>query len=497
MESISSLGDIQAVQLPDHAPSTSDDEDYTKVMSRKTSAIWGPKSMAIPTSQTGPVVEDDIHRYSGRSLVLVTVGLPARGKSHVSRKLCRYLNWIGMECRRFMAMSYGARHFEGKKGDVDYYSWDSDVLEDWKVVFQEICKDVRAFVKKPEQSAIAILDMHACTEESRQFIYSELRQTLDHDRIIFLEIVMDDSLCEQMVRLKVLTSPEYKDMDPKEGETLMNARIDDYKRHYQPVSDTYTYIRVVNNKRHTLNKIKGYLPARIVNWVLNAKVGRVNHPIYFFPPPENEYTLQDRIGGNPSLTAKGREEARAAFEYLNKIHPPGTLEVWTSKLNRSIQAAELFESSGYTMKRWLALNEIHTGACEGLTRAEIDEKFPFIDRLRKANKYHFRFPQGESYLDLVHRLERVILSLDRANAPVLVVAHRAVLRELFAYYYEEPADKPFQFKLPTHMLWKYIYQGEGPQQLQRVVLPTPMSAMSEIEIERLASTDCMGDLPIG
>ena len=46
-------------------------------------------------------------------------------------------------------------------------------------------------------------------------------------------------------------------MDPKEGEALMNARIDDYKRHYQPVSDTYTYIRVVNNKRHTLNKIKG------------------------------------------------------------------------------------------------------------------------------------------------------------------------------------------------------------------------------------------------
>ena len=83
MESISSLGDIQAVQLPDHAPSTSDDEDYTKVMSRKTSAIWGPKSMAIPTSQTGPVVEDDIHRYSGRSLVLVTVGLPARGMASV------------------------------------------------------------------------------------------------------------------------------------------------------------------------------------------------------------------------------------------------------------------------------------------------------------------------------------------------------------------------------------------------------------------------------
>ena len=52
----------------------------------------------------------------------------------------------------------------------------------------------------------------------------------------------------------------------------------------------------------------------------------------------------------------------------------------------------------------------------------------------------------------MHRLERVILSLDRANAPVLVVAHRAVLRELFAYYYEGMAGAG-AFPAPLNRMW--------------------------------------------
>ena len=34
-------------------------------------------------------------------LVIVMVGLPARGKSYVSKKLCRYLNWLQHETRIF------------------------------------------------------------------------------------------------------------------------------------------------------------------------------------------------------------------------------------------------------------------------------------------------------------------------------------------------------------------------------------------------------------
>jgi hypothetical protein len=39
--------------------------------------------------------------------VIVMVGLPARGKTYISRKLCRYLNWIGIKTK-------GQALFEGK-----------------------------------------------------------------------------------------------------------------------------------------------------------------------------------------------------------------------------------------------------------------------------------------------------------------------------------------------------------------------------------------------
>jgi broad specificity phosphatase PhoE len=49
----------------------------------------------------------------------------------------------------------------------------------------------------------------------------------------------------------------------------------------------------------------------------------------------------------------------------------------------------------------------------------------FIER--DKDKYHYRYPSGESYEDLVARLEPVIMELER-QSNVLVVSHQAVLR---------------------------------------------------------------------
>ncbi|MGZ5968526.1 MAG: 6-phosphofructo-2-kinase domain-containing protein, partial [Polyangiales bacterium] len=39
-------------------------------------------------------------------LVLVMVGLPARGKTHIARKLARYLSWLGHRTKVFNVGSY-------------------------------------------------------------------------------------------------------------------------------------------------------------------------------------------------------------------------------------------------------------------------------------------------------------------------------------------------------------------------------------------------------
>lgn len=49
-----------------------------------------------------------------------------------------------------------------------------------------------------------------------------------------------------------------------------------------------------------------------------------------------------------------------------------------------------------------------------------------------------RYPSGESYLDVVQRLEPVIIELERERESVCVVAHQAVLRAVVGYFLAVP-----------------------------------------------------------
>lgn len=89
------------------------------------------------------------------------------------------------------------------------------------------------------------------------------------------------------------------------------------------------------------------------------------------------------------------------------------------------------------------------GICEEMTYEEIAEKYPTDFAARDQNKFSYRYPRGESYEDLVARLEPVIMELER-QGNVLVVSHQAVLRCLLAYFLDKSAGKhdvlPFYFR---------------------------------------------------
>ncbi|KAF2982352.1 hypothetical protein EK904_005396, partial [Melospiza melodia maxima] len=100
------------------------------------------------------------------------------------------------------------------------------------------------------------------------------------------------------------------------------------------------------------------------------------------------------------------------------------LKVWTSQLKRTIQTAECL---GVLYEQWKILNEIDAGVCEEMTYAEIEAKYPEEFAMRDQEKYLYRYPGGESYQDLVQRLEPVIMELER-QGNVLVISHQAVMR---------------------------------------------------------------------
>lgn len=50
---------------------------------------------------------------------------------------------------------------------------------------------------------------------------------------------------------------------------------------------------------------------------------------------------------------------------------------------------------------------------EGMTYEEIEKQMPEEFEARKRDKLAYRYPRGESYLDLVQRLEPVIIEVER------------------------------------------------------------------------------------
>ena len=74
--------------------------------------------MAAPLFKT----DSGLLFHAGKILVL-TVGLPARGKTHVSRALERYLRWLGVKTQVVSLGDYRRKRIGGKgKLPPDYFT---------------------------------------------------------------------------------------------------------------------------------------------------------------------------------------------------------------------------------------------------------------------------------------------------------------------------------------------------------------------------------------
>ncbi|KAM8793697.1 6-phosphofructo-2-kinase/fructose-2,6-bisphosphatase-like [Eudromia elegans] len=121
------------------------------------------------------------------------------------------------------------------------------------------------------------------------------------------------------------------------------------------------------------------------------------------------------------------------------------------RMSHTERTTETAEALGVPYEQWNVLNEIDVGVCEMTTYEEIQARFPQELALRDQDKY--RYPKGESYEDLVQRLEPVIMELERQEN-VLVICHQAVMRCLLAYFLDKPPKELPYLKCPLHTVVK-------------------------------------------
>jgi len=75
--------------------------------------------------------------------------------------------------------------------------------------------------------------------------------------------------------------------------------------------------------------------------------------------------------------------------------------------------------------------------------------------------FNHRIPGGESYGDLVQRLDPFITELERTNTGALVVSHLSTLQVLYGYFLGCPAEKCPTLSIPQHTIIELVPNQYG------------------------------------
>ena len=135
------------------------------------------------------------------------------------------------------------------------------------------------------------------------------------------------------------------------------------------------------------------------------------------------------------------------------------------------------------------LDEIYAGVCDGMTYEEIEANYPEEFALRNGafllshcqstgvestgnwthrrlvllfstfteNKLGYRYPRGESYLDVISRLDPLVQELESYQEPVLIVGHQGVLRLIYAYFTGMDRTEACNASIPLNTVRVHFY----------------------------------------
>ncbi|KAI8523548.1 hypothetical protein RHMOL_Rhmol13G0082900 [Rhododendron molle] len=371
-----------------------------------------------------------------RHLAIVLVGLPARGKTFTAAKLTRYLRWLGHDTKHFNVGKY-RRLKHGANQVADFFRGDNpEGKEARNEVAALAMDDMIAWMQEGGQ--VGIFDATNSTRERRNML---MKMAEGKCKIIFLETICNDErIIERNIRLKIQQSPDYaEEPDFEAGYQDFKMRLDNYEKVYEPVQEG-SYIKMIDmvsgqGGQIQVNNISGYLPGRIVFFLVNTHL--TPRPILLTRHGESRDNVRGRIGGDSGVSDTGEIYAKKLANFVEKrLKNERAASIWTSTLQRTIMTASSIV--GFPKIQWRALDEINAGVCDGMTYEEIKKNMPEEYESRKKDKLRYRYPRGESYLDVIQRLEPVIIELERQRAPVVVISHQAVLRALYAYFADRP-----------------------------------------------------------
>ncbi|SCU88487.1 LADA_0E10462g1_1 [Lachancea dasiensis] len=428
------------------------------------------------TSPDGTISNKD----PGSKLVIVMVGLPATGKSFITNKLSRFLNYSMYYCKVFN-VGNTRRQFakDNNLQDQDSKFFDPTnpeskaLREKWAMDTLDQLLDY--LLDGP--GSVGIFDATNSTKSRRKKVLAKIHSRNNQIKVLFLESVCSDKeMVEKNIKLK-LFGPDYKGKDPEASLNDFKGRLSNYLKAYEQVDDdeNVQYIKMIDVGKKVISyNIQGFLASQTVYYLLNFNLAE--RQIWITRNGESEFNVQGKIGGDSNLTARGKRFGKALAKFIDKQRVEFTeaemksyLEshdddknfsateffVWTSMLRRAVETGDYFNEDDYPNKQMRMLDELSAGDCEGQTYAEIQANYPeeFEERLNDKLRYRYPGIGGESYMDVINRLRPVITEIERIKENVLIVTHRVVARVLLGYFLNLNRDIIANLDVPLHCVY--------------------------------------------
>jgi probable phosphoglycerate mutase len=148
---------------------------------------------------------------------------------------------------------------------------------------------------------------------------------------------------------------------------------------------------------------------------------------------ETDWNREGRFQGHadPPLNAIGRAQAARLSKRLDGA---ALAAVYSSPLKRALETAGVVASAhGLEPVALDALREVDVGSWQGLTRAEVESRFP--EGLTRWLDYEQGWEDGESYEQMGERVIPALLELAAAHGgeQILAVTHGGPIRAAFAF----------------------------------------------------------------
>jgi broad specificity phosphatase PhoE len=149
-----------------------------------------------------------------------------------------------------------------------------------------------------------------------------------------------------------------------------------------------------------------------------------------------------------SLLEEGVDKSEGLVSFSKK--PSFPCFIMTSTMPRAIETVTWHDSSLplLTIRQVPTLTPLDKGDFSGMDMEECKLEDPeWFERMEK-DIFRTRFPGGESYEDLVSRLETTVIDIEQHVTPVLVVSHYHVIQVLLSYFLNTPVEECASIKVP-------------------------------------------------